>query len=682
MRSVSSAKVAPAPGDESSTRPWWMDHESHDEIVGQCDGSKSGETHARRILQVLRIQTAKLQPKTPAFAKMLSALSALPGQVEKRKELIRKEVMDMFRTIHDRSDGKGDIKEAMATLSTDFAEHGASIQEMLYTVGPTGALPFHDAFLLGQNELGKEIVTNFFCRHGIDGKRQLDGSFLPALDKGLNTPYVSDLEAWKPFVKTTFDDGGLYTGETALHIAIVQGNISLVKWMLENGISITARAVGSFFKPKASKREEDLQEVLTTLHGKEAEAYKNEYSMCDYGEFPFSFATCMGNIEILELLAKHAEKGGIGKEELIQVLKTQRKIRSSLGTNEEIVVSEQGGLFRLLVGLQDSHGNTALHMAVRYSKKDCFDWIMAFHGEECMRTLNADAMTPFTLAAHLGNVDMFNHILSKYLSHVVWAFGDKSMMQMSLTQLDSYRTSCALHRDKRWRSALEIIVSENITALMSDHTVTELLAEKWNKFAKARYTQHFIAPFCIFLLNFYATLVLRLEELDEPKQPSFSSLVNTFSFSLEDLGSWAHRRALVSLLLHLLLIVVWLQWLLWSAYNWSLPPKPHKHGIRAPSLPIRVWALKKGAALMPLLTWVCIVLTVAGRAADLPALERHAWSLGALMSSAQLMLLLLPFKLFGHLVISAYVMLTSNQVRLREFKASHTRSLRPHTLVA
>jgi hypothetical protein len=134
-----------------------MDHESHDEIVGQCDGSKNGETHARRILQVIRIQTAKLQPKTPAFAKMLSATSALPGQVEKRKELIRKEVMDMFRTIHDRSDGKGDIKEATATLSTDFAEHGASIQEMLYTIGPTGALPFHDAFFWDRTSLVRRL---------------------------------------------------------------------------------------------------------------------------------------------------------------------------------------------------------------------------------------------------------------------------------------------------------------------------------------------------------------------------------------------------------------------------------------------------------------------------------------------------------------------------------------------
>lgn len=77
----------------------------------------------------------------------------------------------------------------------------------------------------------------------------------------INTPYISDLEPWKELGvldnHDPFDDGGLYTGETCLHIAIVQskseGDTSLVEWMLAKGAHITCRATGSFFKGKVIK---------------------------------------------------------------------------------------------------------------------------------------------------------------------------------------------------------------------------------------------------------------------------------------------------------------------------------------------------------------------------------------------------------------------------------------------
>ena len=56
----------------------------------------------------------------------------------------------------------------------------------------------------------------------------------------------SDLDVWKKLgvISETdaFDDGGLYTGEICLHIAIVSNSAAedpeLVRWMLENGSEV------------------------------------------------------------------------------------------------------------------------------------------------------------------------------------------------------------------------------------------------------------------------------------------------------------------------------------------------------------------------------------------------------------------------------------------------------------
>jgi len=45
-------------------------------------------------------------------------------------------------------------------------------------------------------------------------------------------------------------DGGLFTGETLLHIAIVQHRNETVAWLLEGGAAIDSRAGGVFFQPQ------------------------------------------------------------------------------------------------------------------------------------------------------------------------------------------------------------------------------------------------------------------------------------------------------------------------------------------------------------------------------------------------------------------------------------------------
>jgi hypothetical protein len=51
-----------------------------------------------------------------------------------------------------------------------------------------------------------------------------------------------------------FDDGGLYTGETVLHILIAKRDEKMIKKVLDRGADLGARAIGAFFKPKSLPR--------------------------------------------------------------------------------------------------------------------------------------------------------------------------------------------------------------------------------------------------------------------------------------------------------------------------------------------------------------------------------------------------------------------------------------------
>jgi hypothetical protein len=74
-------------------------------------------------------------------------------------------------------------------------------------------------------------------------------------------------------------DGGLFTGETLLHIAIVQHDHQMVKWLLDGGASLDARALGVFFqRPRIDRFTSDQTPFpFTLLRPKEQQADKNNF---------------------------------------------------------------------------------------------------------------------------------------------------------------------------------------------------------------------------------------------------------------------------------------------------------------------------------------------------------------------------------------------------------------------
>ena len=111
------------------------------------------------------------------------------------------------------------------------------------------------------------------------------------------------------------NDGGLFSGETLLHIAIVQHNLESIEWLLNHGAHLDDRALGIFFQPEHVKKIyhpmsiRSVKNVLSTLHQHEMMLFGGDtgeanqfFSGCNYGEYPLSFASAVGDDHVCHLL--------------------------------------------------------------------------------------------------------------------------------------------------------------------------------------------------------------------------------------------------------------------------------------------------------------------------------------------------------------------------------------------
>jgi ankyrin repeat protein len=294
-------------------------------------------------------------------------------------------------------------------------------------VGPVGDSPIHNCFLLKQYRLGMHIIRKF-----------------PDL---VNREYENDLNPWKEVIsKAQIDeDGGLYTGETVLHLAIGIVEKEVVEFLLQNGARLDSRANGRFFLPLwipfGKSSNPPIRVINSVLFPFNLGARFNEYSRCYFGEFPLSFAASVGCVEICEALLYHQASVSDG------VLGFLRR--------------------------RDRFGNTGLHMAVIHNQKAVIDWLLEKEREAKGRTMhhkvssdelenlysagqvkskgggstgggeagakvvgesakmesvdlleirNGDGHTPLLLAAQMGCLETFQHVLNK-MRTVAWEFG-------------------------------------------------------------------------------------------------------------------------------------------------------------------------------------------------------------------------------------------------------------------
>ncbi|XP_067850767.1 transient receptor potential cation channel subfamily V member 5-like [Heptranchias perlo] len=184
-----------------------------------------------------------------------------------------------------------------------------------------------------------------------------------------------------PFLIDEPIDCEMYKGETALHIAVVNQNVDLIKELLALNADIKhSRAVGSFFTP-----------------GKDCRCY--------YGEYVLSFAACIGNEQIVKMIVAHGAP----------------------------------------LNAQDKQGNTVFHMLVLHPNKSMacrmYNFISSLISKEKIEYLenitNKDGLTPMKLSAFEGDVAMFSHFMQKR-KQIYWAFGPVSSTLYDLTGIDTW----------------------------------------------------------------------------------------------------------------------------------------------------------------------------------------------------------------------------------------------------
>ena len=187
-------------------------------------------------------------------------------------------------------------KEKLKSLKEEYAAMEMALLKPLSESrrpGPVGDSPLHNCLLLGLTDLFEKVVTR-----------------RPDL---VNLPYENDLDPWR----TPRHDGGeadgeedgLYTGETALHMAIVQKDLRLVGFLLENGASLSARARGVFFQPRLIRIRALHPTTLQLLEvGALGRATRNDESGAYFGEYPLSFAASVGCVDACKRLLEAWER--------------------------------------------------------------------------------------------------------------------------------------------------------------------------------------------------------------------------------------------------------------------------------------------------------------------------------------------------------------------------------------
>ncbi|KAL0276082.1 UNVERIFIED_CONTAM: hypothetical protein PYX00_003742 [Menopon gallinae] len=250
--------------------------------------------------------------------------------------------------------------------------------------------------------------------------------------------------------------GDEYYGESVLHIAIVNEDPAMVKFILDSGGNFHERCFGNFMCPEDQKatRYDSLDHEYVNVSPE-----TNYEGYVYWGEYPLSFAACLGQEESFRLmLAKGANPDN-----------------------------------------QDTNGNTALHMLVIHNKLNMFD--VAYEVGADLSLKNLKCLTPLTLAATLARVEMFFHIMN-IEREIYWQIGSITCAAYPLSQIDTIDNDSG---NISKNSALNLVVfgEKDEHLELMDGVLVDLLVAKWNTYVKFRFYRQFIS----FILYFVISLV-------------------------------------------------------------------------------------------------------------------------------------------------------------------------------
>ncbi|XP_077984844.1 transient receptor potential cation channel subfamily V member 5-like isoform X2 [Glandiceps talaboti] len=241
-------------------------------------------------------------------------------------------------------------------------------------------------------------------------------------------------------------EGKEYYGESCLHIAIVNGDLTSVQFLVESGARLDQRASGRFFMPEDQKE--------SALLGKNS----NYFGYAYYGEYPLHFAACFNNLEIYNYLISKSDESSAGKVD---------------------------------PNAQDSFGNTVLHMLVIHNRVEMYRDVLLHKKMPPDPTItNISGLTPMSLACKLGRNELFQLML-ELSGTTFWKFGAIHCVAYPLEDIDSIKEN----GEHDLASALSIISNSDTDghlSMLEGGVIYLLLKEKWHIFAKRKFIIRFL----------------------------------------------------------------------------------------------------------------------------------------------------------------------------------------------
>uniref|UniRef100_A0A8D1V8T1 Ion transport domain-containing protein n=1 Tax=Sus scrofa TaxID=9823 RepID=A0A8D1V8T1_PIG len=242
----------------------------------------------------------------------------------------------------------------------------------------------------------------------------------------------------------------------------------------------------------------DNLEAATVLMEAAPELVK-EPTICEpfVGEYPLSFAACMGSEEMVRLLIDHGAdiraQDSLGKSWAgggAGMRGCERRGRSSPWAPPPWgrVHGEPQGLWSQW--LRDTTcpppGNTVLHILVLQPNKtfacQMYNLLLSYDGRgDHLQSLelvpNHEGLTPFKLAGVEGNTVMFQHLMQKR-KHIQWTCGPLTSTLYDLTEIDSWGEDV---------SFLELVVSSKkreARQILEQTPVKQLVSFKWRRYGR------------------------------------------------------------------------------------------------------------------------------------------------------------------------------------------------------
>ncbi|KAK7476492.1 hypothetical protein BaRGS_00032240, partial [Batillaria attramentaria] len=267
------------------------------------------------------------------------------------------------------------------------------------------------------------------------------------------------------FPKLVLDiyEGEEYFGESALHIAVIIGDLESVQLLVKCGANVNQRATGRFFLPEDQKKNP----------GKKT----NYDGWAYYGEYPLAFAACRGDTEIYDYLLEHG---------------ADPNLQDSFGNTvlHMTVIHEQG-----LNPFTTNNARVAKlwhgHQCVVGSERQMFKYAVRHHKYPARTDIvNKQNLTPLTLAGKLGRVGIFRDMLDLG-SILFWRFSNTECSAYPLAAIDSIGPK----GETNWNSALMIIVNgetDDHLDMLEGGVIGQLLRDKWKTFARRRFIERLI----------------------------------------------------------------------------------------------------------------------------------------------------------------------------------------------